>query len=72
MSKAPNRKGLEEVPSKVLVLWEEGHTAFPCMKRKSVEKREKTEEKAMFAFGKQSSNIEDYMSEDSEGIDIGL
>ena len=52
---------------------EEGRTAFHCKKRKSDEKREKTEEKVIFAFGKQSSNIEDYiMSEDSEGIEIGL
>ena len=48
-------------------------TAFHCEKRKSDEKREKTEEKVIFAFGKQSSNIEDYiMSRDSEGIEIGL
>ena len=52
---------------------EEGRTAFHCEKRKSGEKREKTEEKVIFAFGKQTSNIEDYiMSEDSEGIEIGL
>ena len=39
----------------------------------SDEKQEKIEEKAILAFyGEQSSNIEDYMSEDSEGIDIGL
>ena len=50
----------------------EGHTAFHCEKRNSDEKREKNGEKAMFAFGEQSSNIEDYMSEDSERIDIGL
>ena len=37
---------------------EGGQTAFHCDKRKSDEKREKAEEKAMFAFGKQSSNCE--------------
>ena len=52
---------------------EEGHTAFHCEKRKSDEKREKNGERAMFASGKQSRNIEDYISEDeSYTCELGL
>ena len=49
---------------------EQGHTVWNCKKRKSDEEQEKPQEQSKLAYEKESSDIEDYMSDDL--IDIGL
>ena len=42
---------------------EQGHSVWKCKKRKSDEEQEKTGERSMMAYEKESGDIEDYLSD---------